>query len=181
MERKLIDYLPTFLREYAELRGVMDGEQPEFERAWNAADAVLDNQFIYTADSDGLSRWESLLGITPKGTYTLDERRFNILTRINQELPYTLPQLRVMLEALCGTGNYTARVTDYVLLVKIALVAKNSFDDVADLLDRITPVNMVIDLQQIYNTHAEVGRYTHAALAAWTHSQIRSEVFTDGN
>lgn len=182
MERKLIDYLPYVIRDYAEFQGIMGSEQPEIEKAWNTTDDLLDNQFIPTAGNMGLSRWEKILGITPKGTDSLEDRRFRILTRINEELPYTLPQLRNILETLCGKGNYSADVEEgtYQLLVKIGLAAKNNFNDVESLLNRVVPQNMVVTLLQLYNTHAELGRFTHAQLAAYTHNQLRNEVLKNG-
>ena len=44
MERKLIDYLPYVIRDYAEFQGIMGSEQPEIEKAWNTTDDLLDNQ-----------------------------------------------------------------------------------------------------------------------------------------
>ena len=32
MERKLIDYLPYVIRDYAEFQGIMGSEQPEIEK-----------------------------------------------------------------------------------------------------------------------------------------------------
>ena len=178
MDRKLINYLPYVVRDYAEFQGITGAEQPEFETAWAAADDLLANQFIKTAGNLGLSRWEKILGITPKGTDTLDDRRFRVLARLNEELPYTLPQLRVILGTLCGAGNYSAEVVDgtYQLIVKIGLAAKNNFSDVESLLDRVVPQNMVVNLLQLYNTHAGLGRFTHAQLAAHTHDRLRNEV-----
>ena len=177
------DYLMGYvIRDYAEFQGIMGSEQPEIEKAWNTTDDLLDNQFIPTAGNMGLSRWEKILGITPKGTDSLEDRRFRILTRINEELPYTLPQLRNILETLCGKGNYSADVEEgtYQLLVKIGLAAKNNFNDVESLLNRVVPQNMVVTLLQLYNTHAELGRFTHAQLAAYTHNQLRNEVLKNG-
>lgn len=68
MDRKLINYLPYVVRDYAEFQGITGAEQPEFENAWAAVDDLLNNQFIKTAGNLGLSRWEKILGITPKGT-----------------------------------------------------------------------------------------------------------------
>ena len=170
MDRKLINYLPYVVRDYAEFQGIAGAEQPEFENAWAAVDDLLDNQFITTAGNLGLSRWEKILGITPKGTDTVEDRRFRVLTRLNEELPYTLPQLRNILETLCGEDNYSADVEEgtYQLLVKIGLAAKNNFNDVEALLNRVVPENMVITLLQLYNTHAQ--------LAAFTHDRLRNEV-----
>ena len=114
----------------------------------------------------------------PDGTDSLEDRRFRILTRINEELPYTLPQLRNILETLCGPGNYSADVAEgtYHLIVKIGLAAKNNFTDVESLLNRVVPQNLIVTLLQLYNTHAELGRFTHSQLAAHTHDQLRNEV-----
>lgn len=182
MDRKLINYLPYVVRDYAEFKGISEAEQPEFESAWGSSDDLLNNQFISTAGNLGLSRWEKILGITPKGTDTLEDRRFRILTRLNEELPYTLPQLRTILETLCGSGNYSAEVMEgtYQLIVKIGLAAKNNFSDVESLLDRVVPQNLIVTLLQLYNTHAELGRFTHAQLAAYTHNQLRNEVLKNG-
>lgn len=182
MERQLIKYLPYVVRDYPEFQGITGSEQPEFERAWASADDLLNNQFISTAGSMGLSRWEKILGITPKGTDTLEDRRFRIMTRINEDLPYTVPQLRNILETLCGAGNYSAEVVEgtYQLIVKIGLAAKNNFSDVEALLDRVVPQNMIVNLLQLYNTHAELGLLTHEQLAAYTHNQLRNEVLTNG-
>lgn len=49
MDRKLINYLPYVVRDYAEFQGITGAEQPEFETAWAAADDLLANQFIKTA------------------------------------------------------------------------------------------------------------------------------------
>lgn len=182
MERKLMDYLPYVLRDYREFQGITDGQQPEFELAWNRANSALAEQFVLTATGTGLSRLEKILGITQRGTDTVEERRFRILSRLNEELPYTLTQLRNILQVLCGAGNFSVNVdtdTD-TLYVKIGLSAAKNFHDVEELLQRVTPQNLFIDLQQLYNSHQEAGRFTHAQLAAYTHDQIRNEVFSDG-
>lgn len=181
MERKLIDYLPLVVRAYAELQGVMESEQSEMERVWDSAEGLLENQFIATATNTGLSRWERILGITPKGTDSLADRRFRILARINEELPYTLPQLCDILETLCGKDNYSVEMEEggYRLIVKIGLVAKNNFNDVAALLNRVVPQNMIVNVLQLYNTWgmvAEGGR-TWADLATRTWQEVKEVGF----
>ena len=182
MTRSLMSYLPYVLRDYTEIQAILVGQQPELDQVWEAAESLLENQFIVSAEGLGLGRWEKILGITPKGTDSLEDRRFRILARWNEELPYTLPQLRNILETLCGKGNYSADVEEgtYQLLVKIGLAAKNNFNDVESLLNRVVPQNMVVTLLQLYNTHAELGRFTHAQLAAYTHNQLRNEVLKNG-
>lgn len=117
-------------------------------------------------------------GVTPKGTDSLEDRRFRILTRINEELPYTLPQLRNILETLCGPGNYSADVAEgtYHLIVKIGLAAKNNFTDVESLLNRVVPQNLIVTLLQLYNTHAETWTLYPLPACRHTHDQLRNEV-----
>ena len=87
----------------------------------------------------------------------------------------TLPQLRVILESLCGAGNYSADVADYTLLVKVGVAAKKNFQDVQTLLKRVAPVNLVLVVQQLFNIHQVLGGFTHAQLAWYTHSEVRTE------
>lgn len=179
MERKLIEYLPHVVRGCGEYQGIMGAEQLEFEVAWAAVNSLLDNQFLGTAGDLGLSRWEKILNITPKGTDTLDDRRFRILTRMNEEVPYTLPQLRMILENLCGKDNYTVELEDatYILTVKVGLSAKSNFYAVKELLQRMVPVNLSVNLLQMYTPHTQLSRFTHKQLSAYSNYQLRNEVF----
>lgn len=178
-ERTLIEYLPHFMRDYRECKAIMnDGEQPEMVDMWKAFDDALNDQFINDATENGVSRWESILGIVPQATLTLDERKFTILTRINEQLPFTLKTLEESLKSLCGADGYSVQLqaNEYTLIVKVALVAKKNFSDVQRLLDRIVPANIVVQLTIIYNTHDVLSTYTHQQLQKYTHYDLRNEV-----
>lgn len=181
MDRKLIDYLPHILREYREFKGITDGQQWLFEQLWAAAEKALDDQFVDTATENGIARWEKILNITPKGSDTLEARRFRIKTRLNEQLPFTMTTLRQQLSTLCGEDGYTVdlAVGTYLLIVRIALASKSNFNDVADMLQRVVPANIVINLDLKYNTHEILSGFTHEQLAAYTHEQLRSEVLAN--
>ena len=54
----LVDYyLPTFMQKYNEPVAALKAEEPEFLLVWKAADRVLYNHFISTADDYGISRF----------------------------------------------------------------------------------------------------------------------------
>ena len=182
MDRRLIDYLPPYVQEYVEIREIMKAEQPEFEAAWVACENALNNQYIRDMDVYGVTRWESMLGIVPKATDTLEERKFRILTRLNSELPYTLARLKEALITLCGIDGFTIELqaAQYHIIVKLAVSNKNNYDDVVDLLKKMIPANMTQYVEMMYNNYILVGLYTHEQLASFTHNQIRNEVFTDG-
>lgn len=177
MTRSLMSYLPYVLRDYTEIQAILVGQQPELDQAWEAAETLLDNQFIVSAEGLGLSRWEKILGITPKGTDSFTDRRFRILARWNEELPYTIRQLRAILETLCGSGNYTAEMAgEYTLSVKVGLAAKNNFADVQAMLERVTPQNLVLSVSQLYNTWNAAKKFTWNQAKAMTWKTIREEV-----
>ena len=179
MIRKLIDYLPPVIKDVREYQAIMNsGEQAELSALWDAVDAAFNDQFVNSATLNGVQRWESILGIKPKGTDSLDARKFRILSRLNEQLPYTLPVLKNMLQTLCGEDGYSVEVQNesYTLIVKIALVAKTNFDDVKVLLNKVVPANMVIVLSLKYNTWAMVQGFTWGYLKTKTWREIKEEV-----
>ena len=181
INRLLIDYLPPYMQEYLEMQQVMNAEQPEFDFLWEAAENALLDQFIMDATEYGVMRWEKMLDITPKDTDTLDERKFRILTRLNQELPYTMTKLKESLTTLCGADGFSIdlQANLYHIEIKLAIGHHGNYQEVVDLLTKMIPANMTQYIKLMFNTHEMVGLYRHMDLAAYTHKQIRSEVLND--
>ena len=177
MERRLIDYLPPFVQKFNEMTEIMGTEQKEFELAWNNAEATLDDQFVKTATVNGIKRYEKIFGIVPKATETLDERRFVVLSKMNERPPYTMEALGNVLTSLCGEDGYTLYLNKdkYELTVKLAIGNENNYSTVVDLLDRILPANLVRKIS-MYNTYSMLTDFTHGQLAAYTHDEIRKDV-----
>lgn len=182
MKKALIEYYPPELKKVLEYQLISETGQHSLNNLFAEVQKIMDRQFIASSDEIGIRRYEQIYGITPKATDSLEDRRFRILTKINETLPYTIPRLKQMMEALCGAGNYSVELDAgaYTLTVKVGLAAKNSFEDVEAMLNRVVPANMIIDLSQLYNTHEEVSAFTHAQLSARTHYQLRNEVLNNG-
>jgi hypothetical protein len=175
MERRLIDYLPPFVQGFKEMAAVMETEQPEFELAWQNAENALADQFVMTATINGVKRWEKIYDIIPKVNDTLDERRFVVLSKMNEQPPYTLPLLKSILNTLCGEDGYTLYLNadKYQLTIKLALGNEKNYAAVVNLLDRILPANLGRNIS-VYNTHEVLGNYTHGQLERFTHEEVRS-------
>ena len=182
MRKKLQDYLPPILFKTYEFPLLCETEQPEIDRLHDAADAVLDAQFLSTAGEYAIQRYEKIFDITPMDTDTLDERRFKVLAKINAQLPFSVRRLRQQLETLCGADGYKLELDGgkYTLTVKGALTAKRNQQAGEELLADIVPANMVCTTSLLYNQHADLTRFTHAQLAALTHFAIREEVLPNG-
>jgi hypothetical protein len=178
-DRKLIDYLPHFMQVYREMATIMETEQFEIDRLWLEAENALADQFLLEATENGVKRWETVLGISPKDTDTLEERRFRILTKLNQELPYTLRKLEQSLITLCGAEGYSIELnaSEYHLEVKLALGNHNNYGEVENLMNKMIPANMTRHIELMYNTNTILSQFTHAQLSAYTHNRMRNEVF----
>lgn len=181
-ERQLLDYLPPFLQEVADLCHIMKAEQPEFDNLWEQIANALNDQFVLTATEKGIKRWEQMLKISPKDTDTLEERRFRIITKINRELPYTERKLHETLTAICGEGNYEIDLQpqNYHITVKLALANQNNYREVVNLLVNMLPANLTQTVQIQYNAYGAFTALTHSEMSAYTQNQLRNEVFTNG-
>ena len=177
MERKIIDYLPQYVRDFAEISAIMEAEQPEIEKAWESAENVMSDQFIVDATENGVKRMESILNLKPKGTFTLDERKFNILAKLNEQLPYTIESLDTTLKSLCGEGGYTLKLDydHYTLFVKLALSNEHNFEAVESLLGNIAPANLV-KIVATFNSHSMLSGHTHEQLARFTHKELKEAI-----
>ena len=178
-DRFLIDYLPQYMQDYMEIANIMGTEQPEIDKLWGSIEAAFSDQFIMDASAYGVARWESMLKISPKDTDTLDERKFRILSRLNQELPYTMNRLKEVLTNLCGADGFTIELYEnqYHIEIKLAVGNGNNYGEVQNLLNKMIPANMTQYIQVMYNTHFALKNLTHRYLSAFTHDQVRNEVF----
>lgn len=174
----LIQYLPDILQEIKEFGGIAAAENPELTALWSRLEDVSNDQFVQFATENGVKRWESILKIFPKGTDSLEDRRFRILTRLNEQLPYSYRMLEQQLATLCGEDGYRLQLNReaYELIIRVALSAKSNYADVESMLKRTVPANMVIDLSLIYNQYSALERATYGRLSAYTYNQLRNEV-----
>lgn len=182
MDRLIIDYLPGVLKEVREIQAITSTEQIELSDLWDFLTDGMNDQFIVSANEYGIVRMEKILGILPKGTDTLEDRRFRVLGRLNAQLPYTYTRLEEMLKSLCGESGYSLVLQNeiYTLCVRVALTVKKSFDEVDNLLKQMCPANMVINLTLMYNQHLTLSNYMHAQLQLFTHYELRNNDLSAG-
>lgn len=157
MERKLINYLPYQVREFKEYQGITTGEQPEFVLAWDYWQEVFDNQYIDIAGDCGLSRWEKMLGITPKATETLESRRITIKTRLNNFTPYTFRAFMRMLNYIADGEPFEVYLDPGTYLMRFVLQweARGKIENLEYLIQEILPQNIAIDSKNKIPCEAE--------------------------
>lgn len=179
-EVDILSYLPPVLYEIKELIEIANIENPVLSSLWEEIESYLNDLFVATASERGIARYEKMLKLNVPATDSLETRRFRVLTRYQEQAPYSFKVLKQTLDSLLGEGRYKLErnVSTKVLTVKIELTAKGMFDSVIFMLERITPQNMILKVELRYNQHSWISRYTHAQLSQFTHEQLRNEVLT---
>lgn len=182
MDRTLIEYLPDIMRDYEEMKQIMQVEQPVIEALWKACDELLNEAYVQTETEVGAARWEKILDIQPKDNDDLNTRNFRIRGRLVEDLPYTDRVFTRQLAALCGEKGYTKEIMNQnglTMKIRVALTAKELKDEVEKLADRVVPANILLDIQLMYNTHKMLKKYTHRQLVEMRHSQIKETVLEE--
>ena len=163
----LVDYyLPTFMQKYDEPVAALKAEEPEFLLVWKAADRVLYNHFISTADDYGISRFEKLLGILPSPEDTLESRRERVRSRWFKSIPYTLKTLINKLITLCGDRDFTIMADfseSYTMVLNVSLSLFGQVDELNDILSYMIPQNIVVEVNNTLNYEHSVCIYEAGA------------------
>ena len=177
-EVDFLGYLPQIFKQVEEIKAIAHVETPILEGLWQAIEDILNDQFIVIATDSGLSRQEKMLKLNVPATDTIETRRFRLLSRYQEQAPYTNKVLKRLLDSLLGEGKYyyERNVAEKWLTVKLELTVKGQFEAVELMLERITPQNMILTVELRYNQYSKLAQYTHAQLAAFTHRQLREDV-----
>lgn len=177
MARKadVLSYLPPVLQDVYEMQAVSQAENSELNRLWQGAEDAMNDQFIASATENGVSRWEKMLLLYPKDTDTLPERKFRIQSALSGRLPFTIWALREQLDSLCGPGNYELTVdhANFKVTVLLALAAQENYETVSELLRKMLPANLQVEISVQYRRYSELEAWQHADLAFYTHNYIR--------
>lgn len=164
----LIEHIPPFLAEFKELAALFSSEDPEFDLLWSKSSGVLDDQYIETAGERGVARLEKITGIPTDRSLTLDERKTRIITRINEELPYTLRKLNELLAAVCGEGNFSilGDFPNFTMTVVTEHLSGSQITETERLLESVIPANIVIHTQNRETVKADGSAFFGGAVTA---------------
>lgn len=146
---QLLSYVPPVLWDVLEFQLLTEAAQVAFDRLSKETGSLLGSSFFDDADEVGVQRYETLLGLLPRTGDTLETRRFRVKAKFNEQLPFTYRTLEQQLTALCGADGFTLELNgnQFLLAVQVDLLAKQNFQSVAELLERVVPANLRIDLR----------------------------------
>jgi hypothetical protein len=178
--KQIQEYWSDVLKDIREFEEIAKAINPEIEVIWQAVRNLMDDQFIQTATERGIARREKMLGITQFADDTLESRRFRVLARWNDKLPYTYRVLQSKLDQLCGVDGYEMILDagSYSLKIKVELVVKRMFEEVEKIAKKMLPANILLSVELRYNQYFKLSEFTHGQLSNYTHNQIRNEVIS---
>lgn len=171
-----LDY-PAVILNIDEIKALYDMEEKtgmQLEKILGNLDSDI---HISTATAEGIARREKILGINPLDTDSFEDRKFRVNTKWYDTYPYTLPNLKSRLDDLVGNENYTLELDYDVLMMKcrLALERKEMYNAVIDLIEKIVPLNISLDISVMYNCHLDITSYTHEQLSQLSHKTIKEE------
>lgn len=138
-------YLPLYLQEVKEFDEICKTEDIELEDLNNKINKLLNEITVANASNVGLSRYEKIYNIKNIST-DIEERRFNVLNKMNGKGPFTLNWLNNKLKALVGEDNYKIDV-DYDKY-RIDISVSGIFQNIAETLNidlkEQLPANLII-------------------------------------
>lgn len=144
---KMERYLPEILRNIREFGEITGAEEPIFEKHQEAIHQMLKDQFVMSAGDMGLKRYERMLGIAGGSGDAPEDRRFRILAKINNRLPYSMGWLRGKLDALFGAENYTLErdAAAHKLVVETDVQFESVILDLYADLRKSIPASMILE------------------------------------
>lgn len=164
---RIINNIPDI----ATIYGINDGQIAQLEAS---VEELEGNLFTSTMNEGNVKRWEKILEITPSDTDTLEERRFRILSRKLEKLPYSYRVIYRKLEALSPNG--IEMIIDRMnkrMTIKLGIQSAQMRSDVAKFLEEALPLDMSYFIEILWNTYGLIETKTHGELAQMTHGEMR--------
>ncbi|MCQ5247071.1 YmfQ family protein [Lactobacillus gasseri] len=151
---ELLNYMPDYYEGVYEMEELLKSESLTLKDLEDRHLRTLLNEFVSTADTKGISLFESQLGIVPDENDTLEMRRNKVLMYLLPPRPITIRFFRDMLNnvnlPVKIDVNYGARAV--VATAKSAEMTSNQINYLKYLLNVYLPANLLYQVKILLNT-----------------------------
>ena len=174
---RIVEYFPGVIAKSDHMQNLANAENLGLELISNDYDKLFKNIYVETANTEGVGRFEQMLGILHKLDDSLEDRRVAILAKLNTRLPYTRRVLIQFFNNLVGKDGYTLRI-DYgrrTIFLKIELSRKNQIAAISRMLRQVLPANMLVDIKLKYNQVYILKVFKPDELKTYTVGQIKAD------
>lgn len=144
--RKVSEYTPHIYKGFQEYEEIVRVSDELLDNLEKAVDDLKSNQFIMSANDEGISQYESILGIVANpSTETLEFRRQRLINRLSTMPPFTIRFLRNKLNEILGADKFNAYIdyANYTIYVESAVENQVWFNEVMITMTNIKPANMI--------------------------------------
>jgi len=137
-------YLPKIYKGFVETDALMSAENMLFDDLKKPAEIIFIDQFINTANSNGLKRFENIFGIESDPDESIDFRRRRIIARFSHSPPFTTVYLRDVIARLLGTSNFVLSTdyNEYIIRLECRAEDKFYFHEINVSAAKLKPSNM---------------------------------------
>ena len=144
-------------------------EYDECVRANDSIRSIFSNNFIKTANLDGVRKFEKIYYINERDDLGLEERREIVYSKMIYKPPFTRQRLNILLTNILGEGNFWFEInpTEFSVIVGIIKLDKTVYDKYIERIREIIPANMYL----IPSTP-----YTYLYLSGMTYGNERTYV-----
>ena len=174
---RIVEYFPGVIAKSDHMQNLANAEDLGLELISNDYDRLFKNIYVETANTEGIERFEQMLGILHKLDDSLEDRRVAILAKLNTRLPYTRRVLIQFFNNLVGKDGYTLRI-DYgrrTIFLKIELSRKNQIAAISRMLRQVLPANMLVDIKLKYNQVYMLKVFKSSELNTYTVGEIKAD------
>ena len=133
----------------------------------------LDNDIcIRSSEESGIAYREKILGINPRDTDSIEDRRLEVLLRWYDSPLYTETVLRQKMDATLGENQYVLKIdlNTKTVFCLVELTRKRMQKSVIDMLDQMVPLDYLISVALRYNTWKKINEnltWQHALQKIW--------------
>lgn len=150
---ELLNYMPDYYEGVYEMEELLKSESLTLKDLEDSHLRTLLNEFVSTADTKGISLFESQLGIVPDENDTLEMRRNKVLIYVLPPRPITIRFFRdmnnvnlpVKIDVNCGARAVVATA-------KSAEMTSNQINYLKYLLNVYLPANLLYQVKILLNT-----------------------------
>lgn len=147
-EVDLLNYWMPVLRQLKEFKEIANAEEPELRYLLMACERAIGNFFIPTADEQGISRFEGMLGIYPDEGADLETRRLVVLTAWASSEFYTEKWLYNKLVSLCGGEvSIIPHNAEYSVDISVECGVRGIVEILTSLLSDTLPCNLLYTIK----------------------------------
>ena len=168
-------FTPDVYKENDELKALYNVQAEEMLKIHTDKRNIFKNNFIKTANINGIIQYEKVYEIEPNSDYTVEERRENVKNKMLWKPPFTRQRLLDILKNIWGEGNYffEIRYEDFEVIIDINTVNPIVYLQFQKNVRRVIPSNIHI----IYSI-----QYTYLYLnRVYTYNRLESENLTYGD